>query len=118
MIINSIKAWFKGMSYQEYLEYKIAKMKKEVDGLIEYEPNILTFCRDMFGFGRFEFGLIFYTPQLLFFIGYWFFSDSPSLSGNMIPIINITCFIALGVILSLKYPVTSDYRFSFGKKKK
>lgn len=112
LLRNNIRAVLKRMSYEEFLDYEIDRLKKQLEEIEDYEPNMLTFIRDAWGFGRIDLSLITYGAYAVF-SGVCVFLFGLSVYGLLVfPVMAL----ASGVILTFKYPVSNSYRFRFGKK--
>lgn len=122
-MLDRLKAFLKGVSYEDYLRAEIERLKIEADSLVEYEPNLLTFARDACAFGRLDLSLIYYTPIGLFGAVIYGLNYTGTFSAEDLkwPIVCLLVAPVLGAVVGTymhwKYPVTKEYFLSFGKKR-
>lgn len=110
-MINRIKAFLKGVSYEEYLRSEFQRLKRQVATLPDYNPNLLTFLRDAWGFGKYKISLFYYSLQALFCLALYLlylFDVLHSLNLLYGVLLAIPINIVIGTTLRLLYPVSSS----------
>lgn len=108
MLIQKIKAVFKGIPLEEQLLLEKNRLLKELTLIEKYQNlNFLTRIRDDYGFGRLKRSLSNYTFFIIFAVlGYYLTGKVAFVQGILsLPFLALV----IGIGLHIKYPVSKIY---------